>query len=370
MASVYELANAALMSTSAQMPVKKDADCMDQVQATLTPTLPLTQPQVDPGTQTPRVNTRTPLPREYKTYNDTLTPTAFGFNNSGVICWGNADNQSLFSCTSFIDTLLHLEEELSKSPLGKACVTLARHIQGKTDPAQVDLKGHSLEIIKSMIRVLYYKNGKQLISASQQQCANEGFILLLDALNCRQIDDLFNNIYQIDTECPACKQICSTMRDKNIQIEIFSNFEFKTSQDFANYLRVHTSETSDYRCDKCNVKSANVKRTAKLRRVGEIIVIMFNKYHVKTNKWFPLDFVLPGANNTSLKYELVSQIEHVGSLHGGHYYAYCKRAGGVYLLNDTVATLAEGFAPTANTYMLMYHLASIGDNGANQGSSV
>jgi ubiquitin C-terminal hydrolase len=333
---------------------------MSQTTPTLTPTLPLVSQSTN---HIQRVNTRTPLPREYKVYNDDLVPRAFGFNNSGVICWGNADCQSLFSCTSFVETLLHLEEELTKSPpgLGLACVKLARHIRDKTDPEKVDMKGHSLDIIVSMIRVLYYKNGKQLLSSNQQQCANEGFILLLDALNCRQIDDLFNNIYQIDTECPACKQICSTMRDKNIQIEIFSNFEFKTSQDFANYLRVHTSETSDYRCDKCGVKSANVKRTAKLRRVGEVIVVMFNKYHVKSNKWFPTEFTLPGANNTSFNYELVSQIEHVGSLYGGHYYAYSKRSDGVYLLNDTIATKAEGFKPTANTYMLMYHLSTISD---------
>ncbi|AMN83596.1 hypothetical protein D5b_00167 [Faustovirus] len=348
MANVYELANAALTSTNSQ----------GTTTATLTPTLPLTKPVEQPSQ---RVNTRAPLPREYKVYNAALAPQAFGFNNTGAICWGNADNQSLFSCTSFIDILLHLEEELSKSVLGNACINLAKHIRDKTDPEKVDLKGHSWEIIKSMIRVLYYKNSRQLISASQQQCANEGFILLLDALNCRQIDDIFNNIYQIDTECPACKQICSTMRDKNIQIEIFSNFEFKTPQDFANYIRVHTSETSDYRCEKCNVKSDNVKRTARLRRVGEVIVVVFNKYHVKSNKWFPTEFALPGTNNTSFKYDLVSQIEHTGSLHGGHYYAYCKRNDGVYLLNDTIATKAEGFKPTANTYMLMYHLAAITD---------
>lgn len=357
MSGVYDLAAAALQSTTQS---SQTTQSTHHETATITPTLPMPERVIENNIR--RVNTRTPLPREYKIYDNTLAPPAFGFNNSGVICWGNADNQSLFGCTSFVDTLLLLEDELRKSPLGNACVALARHIRDKTDPEKVDLKGHSLEIIKSMIRVLYYKNGKQLISASQQQCANEGFILLLDALNCRQIDDIFNNIYQIDTECPACKQICSTMRDKNIQIEIFSNFEFKVPQDFANYLRIHTSETSDYRCDICGVKSANVKRTARLRRVGEVIVVVFNKYHVKSNKWFPTEFDLPGANNTSFKYELVSQIEHVGSLYGGHYYAYCKRAGGVYLLNDTVATKAEGFKPTANTYMLMYHLASVGDS--------
>ncbi|QJX71051.1 hypothetical protein F-liban_303 [Faustovirus] len=348
MSSVYQLANETLGLTS---------HAVNTQTATITPSLPLNPPAV----ATPRINTRAPLPREYKVYNDALASQAFGFNNNGVICWGNAGNQSLFSCTSFIEMLLHLEEELVKSPLGNVCVMLAKHIRDKTNPETSTLSGYSLQIIKAMVTVMYYKNGKQLITASQQQCANEGFVLLLDALNCRQIDDLFNNIYQIDTMCPSCNQICSTMRDKNIQIEIFSNFEFKTPQEFANYLRIHTSETSDYKCDKCGVKSANVTRTAKLRRVGEVIVIVFNKYHVKSNKWFPTDFTLPGANNTSFKYELVSQIEHVGSLHGGHYYAYCKRNDGVYLLNDTSAVKAECFKPTPNTYMLMYHLSNITD---------
>ena len=40
-----------------------------------------------------------------------------------------------------------------------------------------------------------------------------------------------------------------------------------------------------------------------------------------------------------------AQIEHSGSMSGGHYWALCRRADGVYCLNDQSCTRVPGFAP-------------------------
>jgi hypothetical protein len=60
-------------------------------------------------------------------------------------------------------------------------------------------------------------------------------------------------------------------------------------------------------------------RTTTLKRVGQIIVLLFKKYYNKTFHDFPHQFVLNGRGGTPMIYNIVAQIDHFGNHTGGHY---------------------------------------------------
>jgi ubiquitin C-terminal hydrolase len=92
--------------------------------------------------------------------------------------------------------------------------------------------------------------------------------------------------------------------------------------------------------------------------IPEIIVCSFNIYArngvARTPRYFPLTLEFPATSGGTMMYKLVGQIEHSGSLAGGHYWARGLRKNGVFRLNDT-STAPSTFETTSGTYIVAYH---------------
>ena len=113
-----------------------------------------------------------------------------------------------------------------------------------------------------------------------------------------------------------------------------------------------------FKCPKCT-RLGEKYRIDHLVMSPEILVVLSKKY-VAYNKLdvyteFPKTMEFNGKNNIILKYEAVSQIEHIGNLNSGHYWAISRRPDGWSSLNDNQFTKYE-FNPTKNTYIVFYHL--------------
>jgi ubiquitin C-terminal hydrolase len=114
-------------------------------------------------------------------------------------------------------------------------------------------------------------------------------------------------------------------------------------------------DLEDYTCDKCNTRLKNVHRVYTLKMLPEIVVIIFNKYGRKINCYYPssLSFPAKNMNKKTIDYKLVAQIDHSGSMSGGHYVAKGVRGKEVFLFNDSSVSQSE-LGPTNGAFMVFY----------------
>lgn len=212
------------------------------------------------------------------------------------------------------------------------------------------------EVLQRSLKL--YKDLNQEHLSFGQNSSSEGFVKLIEKLNCEPIENMFNVRYLMKIQCPNCKQTVSEKRDHSCHIELFDQVNLQTEQEFVNFIHAHESEIDEYTCEKCNVKNKKIKKIEKLRMLRECVVFIFNKYYRKTNRWYPQKFQIEKPNNKFRRYELMATVEHSGGLHGGHYWARGKRNGVWYNFNDShVQKISNNVAePTSATYMIFYQL--------------
>jgi ubiquitin C-terminal hydrolase len=208
-----------------------------------------------------------------------------------------------------------------------------------------------------------------------QQCAREGYHYLMESLeDFEGIQNLFLHRYQTILYCFDCKGWVSKVECnyslfevqanlKTEQLERFKHID-ESSMDMNQFLsRQDGYVDKDYRCPNCRVASEKYRRTV-LVMAPEILVVMAKKYtpeqklDIYTD--FPKTLTFKGRDQKKdklfpMRYEAVAQIEHIGDLNGGHYWAICRRNDGWYNINDTNVSKSE-FKPTKNTYIVMYHI--------------
>ncbi len=269
-----------------------------------------------------------------------------GFHNLGFTCYFNALIQSLVSCDVFL-------AELKTIPPGKNAIV---------DLFNNNLESNSLaaDIWRELIKKapFYFKAG--------QQCASEGYTLLLDYLDkYKNIQKLFYHRVCTKIYCPECNNITSETR--NMENVFITEYNLQCDQivDFADahiqpktiseYISLNSGYVEGYKCEKCNVKS-NKFKTNNLVMAPEILVINYKNYNKKTSnvkEKFPEIINLNGKKN-KMTYNAVACIEHSGNVNGGHYWAICKRDDKWYNFNDMSVSPVGGFSPTNNTFMIFY----------------
>jgi ubiquitin C-terminal hydrolase len=136
-----------------------------------------------------------------------------------------------------------------------------------------------------------------------------------------------------------------------------------------NYITRHALYPEDYKCEKCGLKNADdnpITQIYRLARLSSVIVLSFHGFasHKKDKrsvpKYFPPQMSFNGTGG-KLLYKVVAQIEHSGTVRGGHYIAKCLRKSPsnniqLYCCNDSLITAATELKATPNTYMVFYHL--------------
>jgi len=196
----------------------------------------------------------------------------------------------------------------------------------------------------------------------------------------------FHHRYRGRVICYGCRDVVSEMQeDIAVQFEFF-HFDLlrpppSTPEEFARGLLSYSTVLEDYVCEKCK-RATGGHREYVLKMIPEVFVVMFNAYaQPRPVRYFPRAFTLPAKDGGGLEYRQVAQIEHTGSLAGGHYIARAARASPsslageqslrgtgpnpsadmpIFNLNDS-AVSPSAFGPASGVYMVIYHVSDAPD---------
>lgn len=128
----------------------------------------------------------------------------------------------------------------------------------------------------------------------------------------------------------------------------------------------HTEQLENYAfyCENCKAKVKSEK-VIKIKNPPEVLAITIKRFHyngvgskISTKVNFPrlldLEFFL--LNRESIQYDLTCVIQHIGSVSGGHYVAYCKNEDGCWRnFNDSIVKLVtEEDVVGKEAYVLFY----------------
>lgn len=254
----------------------------------------------------------------------------YGLYNTGSICYFNSLLQILASCTSIYDITFN-----NSNAVENVFMKYVNMIKNNNVDPNI-----SSELIMTLHATLpNFGNG--------QESASEAFVLLLDQINNRQLKELFMHRFRCTNICNTCKNITEEKKDHSVVLNLFHVTDLKATD-----ILLQENKLSDYKCEKC--KELGSVRTYRLTMLPEIIFCTFNVYNIKSKHLFPDILIFPGTTGP-LKYKLIGQIEHAGSLNGGHYWSRSLRKNNVYLFNDYSYQLSK-FEPTDNTYIILYHV--------------
>lgn len=178
---------------------------------------------------------------------------------------------------------------------------------------------------------------------------------------------LFYHRFMCDVHCAICKNVVSSETDYAITFQLF-HYDYqksspKTPVDFVKLVRRHVERLEDYVCEICK-KKVDAFRVYRLKMIPEVLACMF-KYDLKRKRYFPSRLAFDAKDGGSLRYRQVAQVEHYGSLLGGHYVAMALRADDrVLCFDDAAQPVSSYFGPTSQTFMVFYHAEGLPDHAA------
>lgn len=317
-------------------------------------------------------------------YDPSLVPRPFGLQNTGAICYLNSFLQSLAGCSAFVRAVTQNREYMMATKTGAA---MYQFITSMDDPDMV--RNLSARVLHALVQDLRVRRPNTHFGGGQES-ASEALVLILEMIEVpgepKVISDLFNHRFRCDLMCMTCKQLVSKNTEFAVNFNMFHLDEYvkypDTVEDFSNAIRKQLSTVSDYKCPKCpclrcgslpvdekcpNCKTPSPTVTAKrlhtLTRVPEIMFCMFNIYRRHTKHYFPPRLEFPSKEGNKLHYMLIGQIEHSGTLSGGHYWARGLRKKdpytnqlGAFVMNDS-STAPSVLEPTDGTYIVVYNLS-------------
>lgn len=184
------------------------------------------------------------------------------------------------------------------------------------------------------------------------------------------ISQIFGTWLHSRITCPDCNHCSDTFDFSNHLILTMPQQRNLTLHDCLQHFT--ESETLDndnrWNCDGCKTKVNGVKTFSVWEAPMCLIITLgrFEKHGRRLTKntdlvEFPMELnMTPYLSDQNIDgghavYNLYGVCNHVGSLNGGHHYAYCKVKGIWYELNDShTSEIAESQVCTDNAYMLFY----------------
>ena len=292
-----------------------------------------------------------------------------GLVNTGAICYLNSFLQSLMSCTSLTEFFLANEERFT-SENNKVAMEYIKLLKSVKETRSYRDAINPTGVFNEVILATRRKFPNKIFGRGQED-SGEGLHLFLDAIDSKELYKFFMYKYLVKIWCLTCVKPISEKKDESCVLEIPQKLsglvvnddteDVKKNDPLNDHIRQYISVMDDYTCPNCKLKKCC--RIYQLASAPEIIVIMFNKYYKKSKITFPSELRFPASNDTTLKYKIVSKIEHSGSMGGGHYWAHCYREGDsesmkpkkdMYSLNDRSVGPGNSI-PTAESYIVFYH---------------
>jgi ubiquitin C-terminal hydrolase len=292
---------------------------------------------------------------QYQYYNEDDVPSPFGLQNTGAICWFNALMQMCLGLPSLNSTMVESADDLHDNPFAAEYVKLVKECLGLGERRDAFDPAASSSLILQHMLTRLRKEKPRIAMGTGQECADEGLTMFVEMLDCPKVNQLFNNVYELQITCDQCNQVVSTQRDGAIRIQMFTRMPLDTQEEFCKFIRTHLSEVDSFKCDNCGHLMRKFLRVEKLKRLREVIIIIFNKYNEKDIRWFPTTLSFKAVQGGTLDYKLVGKVDHSGTRHSGHYWANSLRNGQWFTLNDMSVTPGT-CAPEASTVMIAYHL--------------
>lgn len=329
----------------------------------------------------------------YDLYDPARALRPFGLRNTGVICYFNALLQAVGACTQAV-AAARAPADGPRTRTGAALAAFFAAAEGGAAP-------DGAAVLAALAADLAARRPGVRFGAGMES-ASEALVHLLDmaepepaqgapacavaadaespvavrAAESSPLTATFQHRYRGETWCMACRRLAARSVDNGVQVALFgcpgagglsgvgaplAACPPRDAASFAAAVLGSVSPVEDYRCEACGVRGP-VLRRLKLAYAPPVVVCLFNVYGVgaggrplpRVAHYFPPEFELPGADARPMTYRLVAQVEHAGSLSGGHYWARALRADGVYALNDSSASKVPGFSPSPETYLVFY----------------
>jgi ubiquitin C-terminal hydrolase len=293
---------------------------------------------------------------DYCFYDASYSPMPNGMENTGIICWCNSLIQVMLGFTSLNQYLIKNKETMKKNVFAKEYINLVEISLGITEGSMWNSSHKILVAFEKEMR----KRNSRIIFGNMQECTHEAFILFLDIFNNEGIKRLFRSDYEMAINCNNCGKKTFYTRDHALNIDYFNRDydAIQTHNDFVKYLKAEISFMSEFACKYCEYTETKVPYLIKLKKLREIIIIIFDKFHRKRHAFFPEEMKIKSTDNSYLIYKLIGKINHNGTMNSGHYYAHCFRREQWFCINDTAVNNGTS-TPENNTFLVAYHLSHI-----------
>lgn len=326
-------------------------------------------------------------------YDIALSPNPFGLINNGAICYFNSFLQTLSGCTAFTSMILKNQEYMSRTGTGLAMYNFVKLYIENVAPISSGLASQTQIILNALITALNERRPGHNTFGRGQESAHEVFILLLDMMEpidhedeaestefssiISSIKSPITKLFLHKCEWNTCCLQCHKNLSKKIDYGVIFDMHHMESQDTINYImtslnikrnelnspsafskfiKTHISPVEGFICPDCN-SDANIYRIYNLRRIPEIVFCSFNIYYQQNRRvrYIPPYIEFDSSTDDKMRFNIIGQIEHSGSLGGGHYWARGLRKDKVYELND-LNVAPSSFQSTPYTYMVIYHI--------------
>lgn len=264
----------------------------------------------------------------------------FGLENTGVLCYFNSLLQALATCTSFTEYFLESTRDLTENKLAMAYLEYVRKFIQTNGVALYNAKPVLLEL--NVLR----KDKQYNLTPGLQEDVHEGLTLFLDSLP-QDVNKLFHIRYKCEIICINCKtrkwvETDSYKEPAELVIDLSDKKKLYTQEQVEKHILRYVQLPDDYTCEFCKAKNdstnAKIFQVYYLVKISSIFTIMFKKYKMKEDKYFPpcLNFM---TEKGLMSYVAIAKIEHTGVESFGHYTCDCIRSTPRTLYEEKIKAL-------------------------------
>lgn len=203
---------------------------------------------------------------------------------------------------------------------------------------------------------------KETAMTLEQHDAHECMLRILGILG-----ESFETLFRFDfrsTVCCECDAPPTSVAYHNTMLSLPCDYATQFLRDSTQPVPlemaiVRASEIlTDYTCDHCHEKKIqrSTTRVVSLPHIIQILIQHSSRSVVNTQEiqeYWPnqLNFT---QDSKHMEYTLVAQIERVGAIESGHYYAIVRRQLGWYICNDAIVQPTQAPNVTPTTYARYY----------------